>query len=184
MPRSLFVASATFVTLVACVTLNTLTFAQGATGKLKVDADPGRTAVFLDGKYLGPAANFKVTRTYTVPVGSHDILLRDPRYKEVALKVTIEEGKTATLKQKLEEIPLEMPPFGKLRTKGPEKYTAVYVNGRFMGHSDEFDNFAQSLLLKPGDYQVKLVSADGARNHEEKVTITADKTTEVRWDGK
>ena len=97
--------------------------------------------------------------------------------------MTIEAGKTAELKQKLEAVPLDAGPWGKLKTKAGAKYTAVYVDDRFMGHADEFDNFAQSLLLRPGEYQVKLVSADGARNHQEKVTIAADKTTTVTWAG-
>lgn len=176
--------AALILAVVAGTQWATPTLAQNATtGSLKVKADPGRAGVFVDGKYLGPAANFSRTRTYTLPVGTHDVVLREPRYRDVTVKVTIEAGKTAEVKQKLEEVPLDPGPFGKLKTKSAPKYTAVYVDDRFMGHADEFDNFAQSLLLRPGAYQVKLVSADGARNHQEKVTITADKTTTVSWNG-
>jgi hypothetical protein len=157
--------------------------AQGNTGKLKVKADPGRAGVFVDGKYLGPAANFKRARTYTLPAGSYDVVLRDPRYREAGQKVTIEAGETTTIERQLEPLPEATPPFGKLKTKSSEKYTAVYVNGAFMGHADEFDNFAQGILIRPGEYQVRLVSADGARSHEEKVTVRADETSEVRWIG-
>jgi hypothetical protein len=52
--------------------------AQG-TGSLCVKANTGRAGVFLDGKYLGPAANFRVARTYQVPAGSHELKLEDPR---------------------------------------------------------------------------------------------------------
>ena len=162
--------------------LTTPTHAQNATtGQLKVKADPGRAGVFVDGKYLGPAANFKRARAYTLPAGTHEVLLREPRYRDVKTTVTIEAGKTAELKQKLEAVPLDAGPWGKLKTRAGAKYTAIYVDDRFMGHADEFDNFAQGLLLRPDDSQ-KLVSADGARNHQEKVTITAEKTTTVTWE--
>ena len=49
--------------------------AQEKMGSLAVKADPGRAGVFLDGKYLGPAKNFGVARTYTGAV-----LLREHRH--------------------------------------------------------------------------------------------------------
>jgi hypothetical protein len=42
------------------------------------------------------------------------------------------------------------PPFGRLRTENPDHFAAVYVNDHFMGHVDEFSNFAQTLALPPG----------------------------------
>lgn len=182
---SSFTALVSLVALLLAMPMSQPADAQaGATGRLKVKADPGKAGVFVDGKYLGPAANFGRARTYTLPAGTHEVVLREPRYREVSTKVTIEAGRTATLEQKLEAIPVDTPPFGKLKTRAPEKFTAVFVNGKFMGHADEFDNFAQGLLLKPGPYEVRLVSADGTRTHEEKVTLTADQTTTIRWDGK
>ena len=55
-------------------------------GYLKAKVNPGRAGVFVDGKYLGPAANFKVARTYSVPAGEHEIRLLDPRYEDLVTK--------------------------------------------------------------------------------------------------
>jgi hypothetical protein len=44
-----------------------------------------------------------------------------------------------------------------------------------MGHTDEFDNFAQGLLLNPGTYEVKIVPLNGAPVTKS-ITIEADKT--------
>src|SRR5689334_9061214 len=119
-------AGATTLLVLGSALLAGHAFAQGgATGTLKVEAAPGRPGVFVDGKYLGPAANFKRTRSYTLPAGSHDVVLREPRYRDVTTKVTIEAGKTATIKQKLEAVPIPEPPFGKLKTKAPDKFTGV-----------------------------------------------------------
>jgi|SRR5581483_3416521 len=58
-------------------------------GSLCVKANTGRAGVFLDGKYLGPAANFRVARTYSVAAGDHEVKLADPRYEELTTIVTI-----------------------------------------------------------------------------------------------
>lgn len=153
---------------------------QQGSGYLKTNVNPGRAGVFIDGKYVGPAANFRVARKYAVATGQHEVRLSEPRYEDVVTKVTIEPGKTSTLAQVMKPVPLAKPPFGTLRTVTPEKFTAVYVNGKFMGHADEFSNAAQGLQLNPGEYTVKMVPLNGAEGREEHVKIEAEKATIVR----
>jgi hypothetical protein len=154
--------------------------AQQGTGYLKTKVDPGRAGVFIDGKYVGPAGNFGFGRKYTVPAGEHEVRLSDPRYEDLVTKVTIEPGKTTKLAGTLKPVPLAKPPFGRLRTISNDKFAAVYVNGKFMGHVDEFSNSAQGLLLNPGDYIVKIVPVAGGEGKEEKVRLEADRVTIVR----
>jgi hypothetical protein len=153
-------------------------------GYLKAKVNPGSsTGVFIDGKYVGPAANFGFARKYAVPQGEHEVMLVDPRYEQYSANFTITSGKTTTITQDLKPAPLAKPPFGMLRTQGGnDKFAAVYVNDRYMGHIDEFNNFAQRLLLNPGDYTVKIVSPATGKEHEEKVKIETDKTTTVKVD--
>jgi len=154
---------------------------QQNAGSLKMKVNPGRAGVFIDGKYVGPAANFGVSRKYTVAPGEHEIKLEEPRYEEIVTKATIQSGKTTTLSQTMKALPLAKPPFGRLRTIGPpDKFTAVYVNGHYMGHAGEFNNSVQGLLLNPGTYAVKLVPVTGGEGREQQVTIEADKTAIVR----
>lgn len=151
--------------------------AQQSTGYLKVSVDPGRAGVFVDGKYLGPAANFRVARKYAVAPGEHEVKLLEPRYEDVVTKVTIQAGKTTKVAETMKALPLAKPPFGRLRTITTDKFAAVYVNGRFMGHAGEFNNSVQGLLLNPGTYMVKVVPVGGGDAHEEQVQIEADKVT-------
>jgi hypothetical protein len=160
-----------------------LAFGQ-QTGTLKVKATTGRAGIFVDDKYVGPAANFAMTRSYAVPAGDHTITVREPRYEVATSHVTIVAGKTATVKVDLKPLPLPKGPFGRLRTEGGEKYSAVYVNGGYMGHTDEFDNFAQGLLLPPREYAVKVVSVSGATAAEQKVVLRANETVIVHISGK
>ena len=167
---------------------------QQNSGYLKTNVDPGRAGVFIDGKYVGPAGNFGVGRKYMVAAGEHEVKLSEPRYKDVVTKVSIQPGKTTKLVENMtwaagywfppdhvwEALPPARPPFGTLRTIGSDKFAAVYVNGKFVGHAGEFDNRVQGLLLNPGTYTVKIVPVSGGQGHEKQVQIEAGKLAIVR----
>jgi len=169
------VCNAALLMALSCIPV----LAQG-TGYLKTNVNPGRAGVFIDGKYVGPAGNFGVGRKYSVAAGEHEIKLLEPRYEEIVKKVTIQSGKTTKLAETMKALPPAKPPFGRLRTITTDKFAAVYVNGRFMGHAGEFNNPVQGLDLNPGAYTVKIVPANGGEGHEEHVNIEADKVTIVR----
>ncbi len=154
---------------------------NGGTGYLKVKASPDHAGVFIDGKYVGPAANFGRARKYAVAPGEHEVVLRDPLCQDATTKVTITAGKTSTISQTLQALPAAKPPFGTLRVEGgSSKFDAVYINGKFMGHVDELNNFAQGLLLNPGDYTLKVVSPDGKTELEQKINIQENKKTHIK----
>ena len=147
---------------------------QTGTGKLKTKVDPGRAGVFVDGKYMGPAANFRFSRTYTLAAGEHEVTLSEPRYEDVTTKVTITAGQTAVLRQTLKRLPPPSPPFGRLRVQSSDKFAAVFLNGKYVGHADEFNACAQGLLIPPGEYALKIVSQSGDPLTEQKVSIQRD----------
>jgi hypothetical protein len=171
-----FVRDAALLIAVTCIPV----VAQQNTGYLKTRVNPGRAGVFIDGKYVGPAGNFGMGRKYTVAAGEHEVKLVEPRYEDVVTKVTVQAGKTTKLAQTMKELPLAKPPFGTLRTISPDKFEAVYVNGKFMGHAGEFNNSVQGLQLNPGSYAVKIVPVAGGEGHEEQVKIEAGKVTIVK----
>jgi hypothetical protein len=154
--------------------------AQQGTGYLKAHVNPGRAGVFIDGKYVGPAANFRIARKYQVAAGEHEIRLVDPRFEELVTKVKVEPGKTASIHETLKALPLAQPPFGRLRVIYKEnKFAAVYINDKFYGHVDEFSNSSQGILIKPGEYEVKVQPPDG-QPIVQKVTVEADKVAVVQ----
>ena len=57
--------------------------------------------MFIDGKYVGPAANFKIARIYELSPGEHEVRLAEPRYEEIVTKVTITAGKKTVLKEQM-----------------------------------------------------------------------------------
>ena len=130
-------------------------------GYLKANIDPGRAGVFVDGKYLGPATNFGIARKYALTPGEHELRLVDPRYEELTTTIQIRDGKVTDLWEELKRMPEPKAPFGTLRIMCPDKFAAVYLNGRFYGHADEFSNPYQGLLLSPGEYEVRVVPTQG-----------------------
>jgi hypothetical protein len=166
--------------LASLLLLSGACFAADTMGTLKTDVIPGRAGVFIDGKYVGPAKNFKVAQHYMLPPGTHEVKLVDPRYQDIVKSVTIEAGKEAVMHETMTALPEAKPPFAMLRTENPDHFAAVYVNDRFMGHVDEFSNPHQQLLLPPGTYEVKIVPRDGQNVVTKSVTLEVDKTTLVK----
>ena len=166
---------------VAALAAASLPLAAQGTGYLKTKVNPGRAGVFIDGKYVGPAANFRVGRKYAVAPGEHEVKLVEPRFEELTTKVSVTAGKTTTLRETMKALPAPKPPFGRLRTPvAGDKFAAVYVNDKYMGHADEFSNSSQELLLPPGEYDVKIVPTSGGSPHEEKVQIKENQVTVVK----
>jgi hypothetical protein len=165
--------------ILAAVLLVALPVAAQQTGKLKCKVNPGRAGVFLDGKYLGPAANFAMARTYSVPAGEHELKLDEPRYKTITKKITVSAGKQTRVSEKMEALPVPKPPFGRIRTMSNDKFAAVYLNDKFYGHADEFSNGSQGLLVPPGAYTVRIAPVSGAPVSQ-KVTVEANKTVIVK----
>jgi hypothetical protein len=178
--KSKFVLLRAALVTCACAILPPMASAEGV-GYLKANIDPGRAGVFVDGKYLGPATNFGIARKYPLAPGEHELTLVDPRYQPFSAKVQIRDGKVTSLWEELKPLPAPKPPFGTLRVISRDKFAAVYINGRFYGHADEFSNPLQGLLLKPGQYEVRVVPTQGGTLLAWlKVPITTGEITTVR----
>jgi hypothetical protein len=170
---------AKFVTIAAAGLMAAASLCAQQTGYLKTKVDPGRAGVFVDGKYVGPAANFRMARKYALSPGEHKVKLVDPRYEDIETTVTVQAGKTTDLKQTMKALPVPKGPFGKLRTENSDKFAAVYVNDHYMGHVDEFSNPWQYLELPAGDYSVRIEPTSGQPINQ-KVKIEAGKMVLVK----
>jgi hypothetical protein len=158
------------------------------TGKIKTRVSPGNAAVFINGKYAGPATRFTVPESYEAPAGEVEVSLRDPRCEDFTTKVTVRPGKTAHLSRKLKRVEPAKPPFGTFRLGGGEDESfvsvaagdvgAVYINGKYYGYVDELNNRGSGILLNPGTYDL-FVDSPLFGEIKQKITIEANKTTIV-----
>ncbi|MEI9814834.1 MAG: PEGA domain-containing protein [Acidobacteriota bacterium] len=150
------------------------------TGSLRVKTNSGRAGVFVDGRFLGPAANFGHVRTYQVAAGPHELTLREPRYEDLTMPITVTANSKTTIEPKMKEREAPRPPYGVLKVVGFKKYSPVYINDVFMGHADEFDLWRQGLLINPGEYDLRVMSPEGEKLLERKIKIVEKKTETVK----
>lgn len=167
---------------------STALYAADTNGYIKARGKPGNAGVFVDGKYLGPASRFTVPEKYPVEPGERTVEFRDPRYEDFSTKVTVTVGKTSKIKYSLKEVPPPTGPFGRVRFGGGEaesfiSVTAgdtspVFVNDKFWGHIDEFNNLGSGMLLPAGTYNIRCSSAIFGEINQQ-VTIEANKLTVI-----
>jgi len=158
------------------------------TGYVKARGNPGSAAVFINGKYIGPAERFTVPEKYATPAGETEVTLREPRYEDYTTKVTVTARKTTKIHYSLKKLPVPEPPFGRFRLGGgePESFLsvatgdtgAVYINDKYYGYVDELNNAGGGLLLKPGTYNLHVISPLFG-DFKQQITIEANKVTIV-----
>lgn len=149
-------------------------------GNLKIKVDPGRAGVFVDGKYVGPARHLGLERLYRIEAGEHEIRLEEPRYQTFVRKISMPAGATLELHEHLEALPRPEPPFGAIRVQHPDRFAAVYLNGRYMGHAGEFSGWMKGLEVSPGGYEVKVVPLEKGPTLSRTVVVEASRTVVVR----
>ena len=175
--------SLTVIALLAAAGIVSL-HAQEKVGYLRTRIDPREAGVFVDGKYHGTAAMFgHRERMIKLSPGTHKVEIKDPRYKTLNVEAKIEAGKTATIRQYMESLGIKpQGPLGELTTDGFGN-AAIYIGGEYYANALELQNPAYSLLLKAGDYDLKIVPVDGEVVREEKITIKADETLVIYQGG-
>ena len=158
-------------------------------GFIKARGSPGDAAIFINGKYTGPASRYTVPEKYDAPLGDIEVTLRDPRYEEFSTRVKVDPGKTVHIHYNLKKLEPPKPPFGTLRLHGggtgPTEGSlsggdigAVYINDRYCGYVQELNHAGTGILLNPGTYDLHIDSPTFG-DVRQKVTIEADKTTMV-----
>lgn len=163
-------------------------YAADDIGHIKARGKPSNAAIFINGKYVGPAYRFSVPEKYDAPVGSIEVTFRDPRYEDFTMKVNVTARKTTHLHYALKMLPVPQPPFGRFRLGGgePESFIsiaagdigAVYINDKYYGYVDELNDAGGGILLKPGTYELHVVSALFG-DFKRPFTIEANKVTVI-----
>ena len=174
--KTLFAISSAALLLVLTSLVVTPLTAQEE-GFLRTRIDPYKAGVFVNGEYYGTAAMFgSRQRMIKLAPGTYDVEIVDPRYKTLKAKAQIKTGETTTIRRAME--PLGVPregPFGELITEGFGN-AAVYLNGKYYANTAELGTPGQSMLLKPGEYSMKIVPVSGADVREETIEVNANET--------
>lgn len=172
--------------LLASAVLAVNAFGAKDHGYIAARGGPDDAAVYINGKYAGPASRYTVPEKYEAPLGEVEVAIRDARCEDYVTKVTVAPGKTVHLHYKLKWREPAKPPFGTFKLSArPEDWSlsagdagAVYIDDRYYGYVAQFKSVGFGLLLNPGTYNLRIESPEFG-NIQRTFEIQADKTTVV-----
>jgi hypothetical protein len=114
--------------------------------------------VWVDGQYLGYTKELNGDKKLLLLPGKHEIIVRQPWYKDYVEQTVLEPGQVRTINLSLAK-DMRTPSkdaTGELKISATPTRAAVFVDEQFVGHVDEFDGVGQAMLLTPGQHRVRL----------------------------
>jgi len=114
--------------------------------------------VWLDGQYVGYANELSGNKKMLLLPGKHEIVVRQPWYRDYVEEAVLEPGEVHTINLILVK-DQRIPPkdaTGELRISATPARAAVFVDEQFVGHVDEFDGPGSAMLLTPGQHRVRV----------------------------
>lgn len=113
--------------------------------------------VWVDGQYLGYVKELTGDKKMLLLPGKHEIVVRQPWYKDYVEKAVLEPGELHTIELSLSK-DARTPPkdaTGELKIAATPERAAVFVDQQFAGHAEEFDG-RRAMLLTPGQHYVRI----------------------------
>jgi PEGA domain-containing protein len=114
--------------------------------------------VWVDGQYLGYAKELTGDKKLLLLPGKHEIIVRQPWYRDYVEETLLEPGEVHTITLSLVK-DIRTPSrdaTGELKISATPARAAVFVDDQFAGHVDEFDGAGKVMLLTPGQHRVRL----------------------------
>lgn len=114
--------------------------------------------VWVDGQYIGYVKELNGDRRIMLFPGKHEIVVRQPWYKDYVEKAVLEPGEVHTIEVSLAK-DMRTPPrgaTGELKIAATPERAAVFVDAQFAGHADEFNGHGKAMLLTPGEHRVRI----------------------------
>jgi hypothetical protein len=114
--------------------------------------------VWVDGQYIGYVKELNGDKKIMLLPGKHEIVVRQPWYKDYVEKAVLEPGEVHTIEVSLTK-DMRTPPkeaTGELKIAATPERAAVFVDAQFAGHADEFNGHGKAMLLTPGEHRVRI----------------------------
>ncbi len=137
--------------------------------------------VWVDGQYVGYIGELKGSKKLLLLPGEHRLECRISGYGEFSEKILVEPGKKLEVRVRLEkekdiqgtqatsEIKLEVKP----------ERAAVFLNGGYVGHVDEFNGLGQWMVLPSGSYDLR-ITLPGYLPFETRISLRPKQKLEVK----
>jgi PEGA domain len=151
-------------------------------GKTKVEKTSG---VWVDGQYVGYLKELKGSKKLLLLPGDHTISVRQSGYKDFNQKLTVQPGETQIVRVRMEKAATGvMPPDAELATVkinvNPSR-AAVFLDGRFVGHSGELGGVGRALQVVSGTHQIR-ISLPGYKTFQTDINPLPRQKVEVKTD--
>ena len=120
--------------------------------------DEKTAGVWVDGQYVGFVKELAGDKKLMLLPGKHEIVIRQPWYNEFVKEVILEPGKTHEVKVELvksAQLPTK-DATGELKIAATPSRAAVFVDGQYAGHVDEFGGVGKAMLLTPGQHRLHI----------------------------
>jgi hypothetical protein len=114
--------------------------------------------VWIDGQYMGYVKELNGDKKILLLPGKHEIAVRQAWYKDYVEQAVLEPGVVHTVDVSLAK-DLRTPPkdaTGELKIAATPDRAAVFVDGQFAGHANEFNGHGRAMLVTPGAHHVRI----------------------------
>ncbi len=147
-------------------------------GTTNVERDSG---VWVDGGYVGYLKELKGSKKILLLPGQHEISVRQSGYDDFVQKIVVEPGQIHTVSVTMHLSPRATSPdvTSTLKLNVEPGRSAVFLDGKFVGHASEFGGAFHAMLVSPGKHRVK-VELPGYRTFETEVNLLAGQKSEVK----
>ncbi|HST10510.1 MAG TPA: PEGA domain-containing protein [Terriglobales bacterium] len=120
--------------------------------------DEKTAGVWVDGQYVGSVQELAGDKKLKLLPGKHEIVIRQAWYNEFVTEVLLEPGHTHEVNVNLVKsarLPTK-DATGELKIAATPSRAAVFVDGQYAGHVDEFDGVGKAMLLTPGQHRLHI----------------------------
>jgi hypothetical protein len=114
--------------------------------------------VWVDGQYVGYVKELNGDKKMLLLPGKHEIVVRQPWYKDYVEQAVLEPGELHTVNVTLAKDMRAVPKgaTGELKISATPDRAAVFVDEQFAGHVNEFNGIGKAMLLTPGQHRVRI----------------------------
>ena len=120
--------------------------------------DEKTAGVWVDGQYVGFVKELEGEKKLKLLPGKHEIVIRQAWYNEFVKQIILEPGRTYDVNVELvksAQLPTK-DATGELKIAATPSRAAVFVDGQYAGHVDEFDGVGKAMLLTPGQHRLRI----------------------------
>ena len=120
--------------------------------------DEKTAGVWVDGQYVGFVKELAGDKKLMLLPGKHEIVIRQAWYNEFVKQIILEPGQTHEVNVELvksTQLPTK-DATGELKIAATPSRAAVFVDGQYAGHVDEFNGVGKAMLLTPGQHRLRI----------------------------